>query len=37
VGIRPVLVARKGTSAPPGVAVLEDLRGLPALAAAYLP
>ncbi|HMJ33832.1 MAG TPA: HAD-IA family hydrolase [Baekduia sp.] len=36
-GIRPVLVARDGTAACPGVAVLEDLRGLPALVAAYLP
>ena len=36
-GILPVLVARDATAAPPGVAVLDDLRGLPALAAAYLP
>jgi putative hydrolase of the HAD superfamily len=36
-GIRPVLVARDGAPAPPGVAVLDDLRGLPALVAAYLP
>jgi putative hydrolase of the HAD superfamily len=36
-GIRPVLVARDGSAPPPGVAVLNDLRGLPALAAAYLP
>jgi len=36
-GILPVLIARDGAPAPPGVAVLEDLRGLPALAAAYLP
>jgi putative hydrolase of the HAD superfamily len=36
-GILPVFVARDGATAPPGVNVLEDLRGLPALAAAYLP
>jgi putative hydrolase of the HAD superfamily len=36
-GIRPVLVARDGGVRPPGVAVLDDLRGLPALVAAYLP
>jgi putative hydrolase of the HAD superfamily len=36
-GILPVFVARDGAPPPPGVAVLEDLQGLPALAAAYLP
>jgi putative hydrolase of the HAD superfamily len=36
-GIRPVFVARDGAAPPAGVAVLDDLRGLSALVAAYLP
>jgi putative hydrolase of the HAD superfamily len=36
-GILPVFIARDGAAAPDGVTALDDLRGLPALAAAYLP